>query len=39
MVGSSSFVECGVNAQRYAEEGLLSIAGTSVPRECFNANA
>ena len=39
MVGSSSFVECGVNAQRYAEEGILSIAGTGVQRECFHAKA
>ena len=37
MVGSSSFVECGVNAKLYAEEDVMVIAGVGVPRECFFA--
>lgn len=37
MVGSSSFVECGVNARMYAQEDLMVIAGVGVPRECFFA--
>jgi len=37
MVGSSSFVECGVNAKMYAQENVMVIAGVGVPRECFFA--
>ncbi|KQW00823.1 ABC transporter substrate-binding protein [Rhizobacter sp. Root1221] len=37
MVGSSSFVECGVNAKLYAQENVMVIAGVGVPRECFFA--
>jgi branched-chain amino acid transport system substrate-binding protein len=37
MVGSSSFVECGVNAKLYAQEDVMVIAGVGVPRECFFA--
>ncbi len=37
MVGNSSFVECGANAQLYAKEDVMVIAGVGVPRECFNA--
>lgn len=37
MAGSSSFVECAANAQLYREEGLISVAGVGVPRECFTA--
>ena len=37
MVGSSSFVECGVNAKMYAQEDVMVIAGVGVPRECFFA--
>jgi len=35
MVGSSSFVECGTNNKLYEAEGVASVAGTGVPRECF----
>ena len=35
MAGSSSFVECGANAKLYAQEDVMVIAGTGVPRECF----
>lgn len=37
MVGSSSFVECGVNGKMYAQEDLMVVAGVGVPRECFFA--
>jgi branched-chain amino acid transport system substrate-binding protein len=37
LVGNTSFVECGANARLYADEGVMAIAGTGVPRECFNA--
>jgi branched-chain amino acid transport system substrate-binding protein len=37
MVGSSSFVECGVNGKMYGQEDLMVIAGVGVPRECFFA--
>lgn len=37
MAGSTSFVECGANAKLYAQENVMVIAGTGVPRECFNA--
>lgn len=37
MVGSSSFVECGVNAKLYAQEDVMVIAGVGTPRECFFA--
>ena len=37
MVGSSSFVECGVNNPLYESEGVIAIYGTGVPRECFFA--
>lgn len=39
MVGSSSFVECRANAKRYANEGILAIAGSGVPRDCFHSSA
>lgn len=35
LVGSSSFVECGVNEPLYEESGVVVVAGTGVPRECF----
>ncbi len=35
MAGSTSFVECGTNANFYAENGVGVIAGVGVPRECF----
>jgi len=35
MVGSSSFVECGSNNKLYEAEGVASVAGVGVPRECF----
>jgi branched-chain amino acid transport system substrate-binding protein len=35
MVGSTSFVECGANAQLYEDENVIVIAGVGVPRECF----
>jgi len=35
MVGSSSFVECGANNNLYIKEGVASVAGVGVPRECF----
>ena len=35
MAGNSSFVECGANAKLYAQEDVMVIAGTGVPRECF----
>lgn len=37
LAGNTSFVECGANAKLYADEGVMAIAGTGVPRECFNA--
>jgi branched-chain amino acid transport system substrate-binding protein len=39
MVGNSSFVECGANADLYAKSGIAVIAGVGVPRECFFAKA
>ncbi|MEO5614819.1 MAG: ABC transporter substrate-binding protein [Cypionkella sp.] len=38
MAGSASFVECGANADLYKAEGIISIAGVGVPRECFSAS-
>lgn len=35
MAGSTSFVECGTNANFYEENGVGVIAGVGVPRECF----
>ena len=37
MVGSSSFVECGVNEALYEAENVLVVAGVGVPRDCFHA--
>lgn len=37
MVGSTSFVECGANAQYYEQQDVLVIAGVGVPRECFHS--
>ena len=37
MVGNSSFVECGANAESYKKAGILVLAGVGVPRECFFA--
>lgn len=38
MAGSASFVECGANADLYKSEGIVSVAGVGVPRECFSAS-
>lgn len=38
MAGSSSFVECGANAELYNGAGIVSVAGVGVPRECFTAS-
>ena len=38
MVGNSSFVECGANAELYASTGIAVLAGVGVPRECFFAS-
>jgi len=38
MAGSTSFVECGTNAQFYEDNGVGVIAGVGVPRECFYSN-
>lgn len=35
MVGSSSFVECGVNNKLYETEGVAVIGGVGVPKACF----
>ncbi len=35
MIASTSFVECGVNAQYYEDQNVAVIAGVGVPRECF----
>lgn len=35
MVGSSSFVECGVNSPLYESAGVIAVYGTGVPKECF----
>jgi branched-chain amino acid transport system substrate-binding protein len=37
MVGSSSFVDCGVNGALYNKESLMVVAGVGVPRECFHS--
>ncbi|MFJ6321522.1 MULTISPECIES: ABC transporter substrate-binding protein [unclassified Rhizobium] len=37
MVGNSSYVECGANAELYRKAGILVLAGVGVPRECFFA--
>ncbi len=37
MVGSTSFVECGANAEYYEQSDVLVIAGVGVPRECFHS--
>jgi branched-chain amino acid transport system substrate-binding protein len=37
MVGSTSFVECGINAAYYVQENVAVIAGVGVPRECFHS--
>ncbi len=37
MVGNSSYVECGANAEFYKKSGILVVAGVGVPRECFFA--
>jgi len=37
MVGNSSYVDCGANADFYKNAGILVIAGVGVPRECFFA--
>lgn len=37
LVGSSSFVECGVNEALYEEKGIVAVYGTGVPKECFFA--
>lgn len=38
LAGSSSFVECGANADLYKSSGIISVAGVGVPRECFSAS-
>lgn len=35
LTGSTSFVECGTNANFYEEAGIAVVAGVGVPRECF----
>ncbi|WP_138974358.1 ABC transporter substrate-binding protein [Patulibacter medicamentivorans] len=37
MIGSTSFVECGVNAKYYEQRDVLVVAGVGVPRECFHS--
>ena len=37
LVGGASFVECGVNADLYASEQVISLLGVGVIRECFNS--
>jgi branched-chain amino acid transport system substrate-binding protein len=37
LVGSTSQVDCGVNAAFYAKRNVLVIAGVGVPKECFNS--
>jgi branched-chain amino acid transport system substrate-binding protein len=37
LVGSTSFVECGVNAAYYQQQKIVVIAGVGVPRECFHS--
>jgi len=37
MVGNSSYVECGANAEFYKKAGILVVAGVGVPRECYFA--
>lgn len=37
MVGNSSYVECGANAEFYKKSGIYVVAGVGVPRECFFA--
>ncbi len=37
MVGNSSYVECGANAEFYKNSAIVVIAGVCVPRECFFA--
>lgn len=37
MVGSTSFVECGVNAKYYEQQDVAVVAGVGVPRECFHS--
>jgi len=38
MVGNSSYVECGANAEFYKKAGIYVVAGVGVPRECFFAD-
>lgn len=35
MIASTSFVECGANAQYYEDNNVVVVAGVGVPRECF----
>ena len=37
LVGGASFVECGVNAELYAAEGVVSVPGVGVSRQCFES--
>lgn len=37
LVGNSSYVDCGANADFYKKSGILVLAGVGVPRECFFA--
>ncbi|MEZ3159338.1 ABC transporter substrate-binding protein [Microbacterium sp. BWT-B31] len=37
MVGSASLIECELNADYYAQEGILSIPGIGVDTGCFNS--
>ncbi|KQP17673.1 ABC transporter substrate-binding protein [Pseudorhodoferax sp. Leaf267] len=39
MVGSSSFVECQANVQRYADAGIVVIGGAGVERTCFHSSS
>lgn len=38
LVGSASFVSCGANAQFFADNNIIDLAGVGVPRECFFAS-
>lgn len=37
LVGSTSFLDCAVNAQLYKDSDVVAIAGVGVPRECFES--
>lgn len=37
MIGNSSFVDCTANAEIYRQNGLISVSGVGVTRECFES--